>query len=95
MLLRNSQDDKTAPKIFKILKGYVSCSGVFKAFKRFKRSGSAQPIRVIGTPKRPNKDQKTHTEQPNKTEKKSSKELHKTCSGGPCEPLYYATSTQK
>ena len=46
------QDGKTAPEIFKILKGCVSGSGVFKTIKRLKETGSAQP-RVRSTPKRP------------------------------------------
>ena len=37
------QDGKTAPEIFKILKGCVSRSGVFKTIKRLKETGSAQP----------------------------------------------------
>ena len=46
------QDGKTTPEIFKILKGCVSRSGVFKTIKRLKETGSAQP-RVRSTPKNP------------------------------------------
>ena len=51
------QDGKTAPEIFKILKGCVSRSGVFKTIKRLKETGSAQP-RVRSTPKRPIRTEK-------------------------------------
>ena len=51
------RDGKTAQEIIKILKGSVSCSGVFKAIKRLKETGSAQP-RVRSTPKRPVRTQK-------------------------------------
>ena len=51
------RDGKTAPEIIKILKGSVSRSGVFKAIKRLKETGSAQP-RVRSTPKRPVRTQK-------------------------------------
>ena len=43
---------KSASEIFRILNGTISHSGVFKAVKRFKETGSAQP-RVRSTPKRP------------------------------------------
>ena len=51
------QDGKTAPEIFKILKGCVSRSGVFKTIKRLKETGSAQP-RVRSTPKKPIRTEK-------------------------------------
>ena len=43
---------KSASEISKILKGSISRSGVFKAVKRIKETGSAQP-RVRSTPERP------------------------------------------
>ena len=46
------RDGKKASEIFKLLKGSMSQSGVFKAVKRFKETGSTQP-RVRSTPKRP------------------------------------------
>ena len=48
------RDGKKASEIFKLLKGSVSRSGVFKAVKRFKETGSTQP-RVRSTPERPSK----------------------------------------
>ena len=61
------RDHKTAPEIFKILKGSVSLSGVFKAFKRFKETGSAQ-LKVRSTPKRPMRTKKLIKNTREKTE---------------------------
>jgi len=54
---RLCRDGKTAPEILKVLKGSVSRSGVFKAVKRFKETGSTQP-RVRSTPIRPVRTEK-------------------------------------
>ena len=48
------RDGKKASEIFKLLKRFVSRSGVFKAVKRFNKTGSTQP-RVRSTPERPSK----------------------------------------
>ena len=50
-------DGKKAFKIFKLLKGFVSRSGIFNAVKRFKETGSTQP-RVRSTPERPSRTKK-------------------------------------
>ena len=51
------RDAKKASEIFKLLKGSVSLSGVFKAVKRFKKTGSTQP-RVRSTPEMPSRIKK-------------------------------------
>ena len=51
------RDGKKASEIFKLLKGSVSWSAVFKAVKRFKETGSTQP-RVRSTPERPSRTKK-------------------------------------
>ena len=51
------RDGKKAFEIFKLLKGSVSRSGVFKAVKRFKETGSTQP-RVRSTLERPSRTKK-------------------------------------
>ena len=51
------QNGKKASEIFKLLKGSVSQSGIFKAVKRFKETGSTQP-RVRSTPERPSRTKK-------------------------------------
>ena len=76
----------SAAKIFKVLKGTVSCSGLYKAVKRFRETGSCLP-KVRSTPKRPIKTKKLIKnireklkQNPQKSTRKLAQEAHVSCS---------------
>ena len=72
----------SAAKIFKVLKGTVSRSGIYKAVKRFRDTGSCLP-KVRSTPER-SVETKKLIKNIGKIKTKSSKEHLKTCSRGTC-----------